>query len=182
MKNKSKPFMNMDLQFFAEGEEVLHREYLLNFKNKVEIDINGHTSIEEIDEAEFALLAAGISTITPASADTTDATAYFDGEGFTDSTVTGKNITFALSGHRVFGDPAQDYVAKHFLSIGDQLRTLARWTDAKGNQVQSVVTMTSIVPFGGAANAKQTFSFTLAFNGKPTLTEADPDKEPTTPR
>ncbi|WP_407080586.1 phage tail tube protein, partial [Enterococcus faecium] len=41
------------------------------------------------------------------------------------------------------------------------------WTDAKGNKVQAVVTLTSIVPFGGAANAKQTFSFTMAFNGKP---------------
>lgn len=179
MKNMSKTnqqkFMKMQLQFFA-GEtgtgEDTHKEFLLNFKNKVEIDVLGHTSLDEIEQANFAVLAAGISTITPAAADTTDATAYYDGEGFTDSSVTGKNITFALSGHRVFGDPAQDYVAKHFLSIGDELRTLARWTDAKGNKVQSVVTMTAIVPFGGAANAKQTFSFTLAFNGKPVLEEA----------
>ena len=132
----------------------------------------GNKSLDAIESADFALLAAGISTITPAAADTTDATPYYDGEGFTESEVTGKNITFAISGHRVFGDKAQDFVAKHFLSIGDELRTLARWTDAKGNKVQAVVTMTSIVPFGGAANAKQTFSFTLAFNGKPVLEEA----------
>lgn len=178
MKNMSKTnqqqFMKMQLQFFAgETGDNTHKEFLLNFNNKVEIDVLGHTSLDDIEKANFAVLAAGISTITPAAADTTDATAYYDGEGFTDSSVTGKNITFALSGHRVFGDTAQDYVAKHFLSIGDELRTLARWTDAKGNQVQSVVTMTAIVPFGGAANAKQTFSFTLAFNGKPSLTEAD---------
>lgn len=177
MKNMSKTnqqqFMKMQLQFFAgETGDNTHKEFLLNFKNKVEIDVLGHTSLDEIQQANFAVLAAGISTITPAAADTTDATAYYDGEGFTDSSVTGKNITFALSGHRVFGDPAQDYVAKHFLSIGDELRTLARWTDAKGNKVQSVVTMTAIVPFGGPANAKQTFSFTLAFNGKPVLEEA----------
>lgn len=181
-KNNQQQFMKMQLQLFAGGTETgtsTHKEFLLNFKNKVEIDISGHTSLEDVEQAEFALLASGISTITPAAADTTDATAYYDGGGFTDSSVTGKNITFALSGHRVFGDPAQDYIAKHFLSIGDELRTLARWTDAKGNQVQSVVTMTSIVPFGGAANAKQTFSFTLAFNGKPSLKEAD--AEATTP-
>jgi hypothetical protein len=173
MKNTDKKqLMDMQLQFFAEGAETAHREYLLNFKNKIEIDISGNTSLANSEQAEFVPLAAGISTITPAAADTTDATAYYDGEGFTDSTVTGKNITFAISGHRVFGDAAQDYVAAKFLSIGDELRTLARWTDAKGNQVLSVVTLTSIVPFGGAANAKQTFSFTLAFNGKPQAAEA----------
>ncbi|MDT2639544.1 capsid protein [Enterococcus dongliensis] len=144
-----------------------NKEFLLNFKNKLEIDTAGNTDIADVASASFALLAAGITTITPAAADTTDASPYYDGEGFTDSTVTGKNITFQVAGHRVFGDAAQDYVASKFLSIGDELRTLAQWTDAKGNKVQAVVTLTSIVPFGGAANAKQTFSFTMAFNGKP---------------
>lgn len=144
-----------------------NKEFLLNFKNKLEIDTAGNTDIANVASASFALLAAGITTITPAAADTTDASPYYDGEGFTDSTVTGKNITFQVAGHRVFGDAAQDYVASKFLSIGDELRTLAQWTDAKGNKVQAVVTLTSIVPFGGAANAKQTFSFTMAFNGKP---------------
>lgn len=148
------------------------KEFLLNFKNKLEIDTAGNTDITDVASASFALLAAGITTITPAAADTTDASPYYDGEGFTDSTVTGKNITFQVAGHRVFGDPAQDYVASKFLSIGDELRTLAQWTDAKGNKVQAVVTLTSIVPFGGAANAKQTFSFTMAFNGKPKMVKA----------
>lgn len=143
------------------------KEFLLNFKNKLEIDTSGSTDLDQIASAKFAPLAAGITTITPAAADTTDASHYYDGEGFADSTVTGKNITFQVVGHRVFGDPAQDYVASKFLSIGDELRTLAQWTDAKGNKVQAVVTLTAIVPFGGAANAKQTFSFTMTFNGKP---------------
>ncbi|TLQ02281.1 phage tail tube protein [Pediococcus pentosaceus] len=148
-------------------------QFNLNFKNKLEIDINGGTDLEEDKaKASWASLSKGINTITPAAADTTDATPYWDGDGFTDTDVTGKNITFALSGHRVDGDPAQDYVAGHFLDIGDKLRTLARWTDPSGNIVESVATLTSIVPFGGAANVKQTFSFTLALNGKPTYTPA----------
>lgn len=150
-----------------------HREYLLNFKNKLEIDVSGNADIEEAEDENMEVLAAGISTITPAAADTTDSTAYWDGEGFTDNEVTGKNITFAISGHRVFGDPAQDYVASHFISIGDALRTVARWTDSEGNVVEAVSTLTAIVPFGGAANAKQTFSFTLSLNGKPKYTPAE---------
>ncbi|WP_235020894.1 phage tail tube protein [Pediococcus pentosaceus] len=149
----------------------------LNFKNLLEIDINGGTDLtSDKEKANWAKLLRGISTITPSAADKTDATPYWDGEGFSDTEVTGKNITFALSGHRVMGDPAQDYVASHFLDIGDKLRTLARWTDPAGNVVESVATITSIVPFGGTADAKQTFSFTLALNGKPAYTPADSKK------
>ncbi|MCW2281420.1 phage tail tube protein [Lactococcus lactis] len=143
------------------------QEFLLNFKNKLEIDVAGNTSMDDIANADWAVLAAGISTITPASSETSDNTPYYDGEGFSDTEVTGKHITFALSGHRLMGDKAQDYVAARFLDIGDKLRTLCRWTDAEGNTVTSVATLTAIVPFGGAANVKQTFSFTLALNGKP---------------
>ncbi|WP_051662230.1 capsid protein [Pediococcus pentosaceus CGMCC 7049] len=154
----------------------------LNFKNLLEIDINGGTDLDsDKEKANWAKLLRGINTITPSAADTTDATPYWDGEGFTDTEVTGKNITFALSGHRVMGDPAQDYVASHFLDIGDKLRTLARWTDPAGNVVESVATLTSIVPFGGAANVKQTFSFTLALNGKPVYTPASTQSTGVTP-
>lgn len=154
----------------------------LNFKNSLEIDINGGTDLEnDKANANWAKLSRGISSITPSAADKTDATPYWDGEGFSDTEVTGKNITFALSGHRVMGDPAQDYVASHFLDIGDKLRTLARWTDPAGNVVESVATMTSIVPFGGAADVKQTFSFTLALDGKPDYTPASPQSGGTTP-
>lgn len=154
----------------------------LNFKNSLEIDINGGTDLDnDKANANWAKLSRGISTITPSAADKTDATPYWDGEGFSDTEVTGKNITFALSGHRVMGDPAQDYVASHFLDIGDKLRTLARWTDPAGNVVESVATMTSIVPFGGAADVKQTFSFTLALDGKPDYTPASTQSGGTAP-
>ncbi len=152
---------------------MANTEYLLNFKNKLEIDVSENSSLADVEDDNMEVLAAGISEITPAADDTTDATPYWDGEGFTDTEVTGKNITFAITGNRVFGDPAQDYVASKFLDIGDALRTVTRWTDAKGNKVEAVATLTAIVPFGGAANAKQTFSFTLALNGKPVYKPAD---------
>lgn len=156
---------------------MANTEYLLNFKNKLEIDVSGKSSLADVEDTDMEVLAAGISEITPASDDTTDATPYWDGEGFTDTEVTGKNITFAITGNRVFGDPAQDYVASKFLDIGDALRTVTRWTDPKGNKVEAVATLTAIVPFGGAANAKQTFSFTLALNGKPVYKPADADDD-----
>lgn len=145
-----------------------------NYQNKLEIDTTGNTSLADIAKATFAPLAEGIQTITPAASETADTTPYYSGEGFSDVDVTGKAITFAIAGHRVDGDAAQDFVADKFIAVGDTLRTLARWTDPKGNQVQFVATLQAIVPFGGAANVKQTFSFTLAANGKPQAVAATP--------
>ncbi|MDI6497124.1 capsid protein [Leuconostoc suionicum] len=143
-----------------------------NYQNKLEIDTAGNTTLDDVANASWAPLAAGIQTITPSSSETADTTPYYDGEGFSDHDVTGKAIQFAVAGHRLSGDTAQDYIASRFTSVGDSLRTLARWTDPSGRQVQFVATLTAIVPFGGAANAKQTFSFTLAANGKPQVVNA----------
>ena len=143
-----------------------------NYQNKLEIDTAGNTTLDDASKATWATLAAGIQTITPSASETADTTPYYSGEGFSDHDVTGKAIQFAVAGHRLSGDTAQDYIASRFTSIGDSLRTLARWTDPSGRQAQFVATLTAIVPFGGAANVKQTFSFTLAANGKPQVVNA----------
>lgn len=147
-------------------------KFTMNVKNKFEIDVAGNQDpTADVSKAKWSQLAAGISGVTPAANETDDNTAYYDGDGFTDTDVTGKRITIAFTGHRVVGDAAQDYVASKFLSIGQSLKTLARWTDPDGNVIVANVTITAVVPMGGNANAKQTFSFTLSFNGKPTMTD-----------
>lgn len=147
-------------------------KFTMNVKNKFEIDVAGNQDpAGDLTKANWARLAAGISGVTPAANETDDNTAYYDGDGFTDTDVTGKRITIAFTGHRVVGDAAQDYVASKFLAIGQNLKTLGRWTDTNGNVVVSSVTLTAIVPMGGNANAKQTFSFTMSFNGKPIMTD-----------
>ncbi|MBP5833252.1 phage tail tube protein [Lactiplantibacillus plantarum] len=148
-------------------------KFKMNYKNVFEIDTTGSQDPKDVTKATFVPLAAGISGVTPAANETDDNTAYYDGAGFTDTDVTGKRITLAFTGHRVIGDAAQDYVASKFLAIGQNLKTLGRWTDANGNVIVSSVTLTAIVPMGGNANAKQTFSFTMSFNGKPIMTDKD---------
>lgn len=146
-------------------------KFKMNYKNVFEIDTAGSQDPTDVTKATFAPLAAGISGVTPAANETADNTAYYDGAGFTDTDVTGKRITLAFTGHRVIGDAAQDFVASKFLAIGERLKTLGRWTDPDGNKIVSSVTLTAIVPMGGNANAKQTFSFTMSFNGKPIMTD-----------
>lgn len=145
----------------------------LNWQNKFEIDTAGDQDPANIDNATWARLAGGISQVTPSSNETTTTDEYYDGEGFGTSDVTGKRLQLAFTGNRKIGDTAQDYVAAHELSIGDDLKTLMRWTKPDGQTVTGLITMTAIVSSGGNAGAKQTFSFTAVFNGKPVLTKAD---------
>lgn len=142
----------------------------LNYLNKYEIDTKGNMDPSDTASASFAPLAAGISQVTPSANETADTTEYYDGQGFGASDVTGKRLQLAFTGNRKSGDAAQDYIAAHQLSVGDELKTLMRWTDPDGNIIVGQITMTAIVASGGNPGAKQTFSFTAVFNGKPTFT------------
>lgn len=147
-------------------------KFLLNWQNKIEIATDDETDITKATTARWARLAAGINNLTPAENDTTANDEYYDGEGFGTSDVTSKRYQFTIAGHRVYGDAAQDYIAKKMLEIGDNLKTLLRVTFADGSQVYGVVTLTNIVPAGGQPGAKQTFSVVCVFNGKPKFVPA----------
>lgn len=148
--------------------------YKNNFFNKYEIDTHGSLDPSTTTGATFVTLADGIATITPSAGDTTDNTAYYNGGGYAHTDVTGKNVSIAFAGNRVEGDAAQDFVASKAFSVGDDLKTLIRWTRVDGTVIVAQVTMSAITVSGGGANAKQTFSFTANFNGAPVITPPAP--------
>lgn len=139
----------------------------LNYKNGIDIDVNGNTDIADIGKADFQPLATGINNITPANGATTTSDAYYDGGGNSQTDVTGLNISYATTGHRKIGDAAQDFVASKFYAKGDAVKTLVRVREqgVTGNKVGEC-TLTNIVGWGGAPNAKQTFSVTVNVNGE----------------
>ncbi|WEV56130.1 phage tail tube protein [Ligilactobacillus acidipiscis] len=142
----------------------------LNYLNKFEIDTKGDTDPTNVDDANFSPLAAGITQTTPALNETSDQTAYYDGQGFDSTDITGKRLSIAFAGNRVRGDAAQDFIVSKFLALGDDVKTLFRWTMTDGSVVIGECSITAIVPSGGNANAKQTLSFTIQFNNKPQFT------------
>jgi len=146
---------------------MTEKNHLLNYQTTLSIDVAGNKELTNADKAEWKKLWEGISSITPAAGDTQASNSYWADQGSTTTEVTGKKVTFTISGNRVSGDEAQDYVASKFWEVGQNLLTLVKWENPDGTGIIAQATLTSIVPFGGNANAKQTFSFQLAINGQP---------------
>lgn len=141
--------------------------FALNFQSLYEINVT-----PEAATATWARLAAGITSADPSNNETVDQTNYLDGDGYASSLVIGAQRTIAFSGHRVYGDTAQDYIAGIAEEIGSTRVTEIRVTDAKGRMVSKECTVANIDFGGGDAAAKEDISFEIHLNGKPEVTDA----------
>lgn len=121
-------------------------------------------------------LKAGITNVEPANNEELDQTAYLDGDGYGTTDVIGAQTTLAFSGHRKYGDAAQDYIFGKQLDLGGGRRTKFEWTEPDGGTFKGDITIANISGPSGDAGAKGEISFEIHFNGKPTYTPA-----PTTP-
>ena len=129
------------------------------------------------DETEgttiFERLAKGVNNFEPTPNEENDQTQYLDGNGFATTTVMGAQLTLSFSGHRYFGDPAQDYIFSKQIEIGTERETEFRWTLPTGEVFEGPCTLAVIEGPGGDANAKGEITVEIHFNGKPEYTPAD---------
>ena len=142
--------------------------YALNFANKIEIDITPNGP-----KRTWALVAEGVSTIDPNGNEEISQDPYYSGKGMNSSDVTGGQIVLAVSGHRCYGDPAQDYVSSLYLQYGEARKTNFRWTQPNGDKLEGKCTLANISPGSelGDANAKGTFNYEIHLNGLPGFTK-----------
>lgn len=140
-----------------------------NWVNKFELDTSMNKDPNDTSKATWVTLGQGITSITPSASDTATKDSYWSDKGWQSTTITGKNITFAVKGDRVVGDPAQDFIAGLQFKMGDDVRTLMRWTDQSDNVIIASITIQKVQTMGGNANAQQTFSFEMDINGQPVL-------------
>lgn len=132
----------------------------------------------------WARLCEGIENYDYANNDATQQYQFMCGEGFADNEQTGRAPTIAVSGKRVLGDPAQDYICSLGMLLGNKLKTtvLIQSVDESGavpmqTSIYWGCTIMDIVGavgrLGGAAADNAPFSCTIGLNGKPTVeTEA----------
>lgn len=121
-------------------------------------------------------LCAGIESITPSVNEQNQQAFYMCGLGGANNEVTGIAPEYAVSGHRVIGDAAQDYIAGLRYKLGqDRKSSLKVEIYDHETLVETIVadcTITDIVDFGGNATDLVPFSCTLRVNGIPTVTPA----------
>ena len=159
---------------FLPGTETNKGGFPENFVNKIFLDVEpqlddaGDVDLNNVTNGKWAWVASGINSQTPSANETSTNDAYYDGGGFTETEVTGKQVQIAVSGNRKVGDPAQDYVENLFFKFGTAVKTRVIWIK-NNTPIISACTISNIVPTGGAANAKQTFSFNIDFNGRPKI-------------
>ncbi len=141
-------------------------EFSLNNRVLVEVDSTPLGS-----SRTWLKLAAGITSAVDSHNDSTDDTAYLDGGGYGNSDIIGKQYTLAITGHRIIGNPAQDYIMTLQGEFGDDAKTYVRYTRPNGHRTQAYVTASEIVDSGGDANAKTDFSCNFKGCGAPTITQ-----------
>lgn len=156
------------------GTEIPKSGAALNVANQLYLDRSGIQDLSDITNGDWVRLAKGITDITPSAKEKSTATAYYDGGGYDTTEVTGKTIQLAVKGVRYFGDAGQDYVYSKTWSFGDAVKTRVLWIN-NGDPVMSDCTLTAITPTGGSADASQTFSLTIAFDGAPVTVQGELD-------
>lgn len=148
--------------------------FALNYTNLFMIDVTPSAA-----SPTWARIGAGITSFDPSNNEVIADDAYYDGEGMSFSDVTGGQIVHAFSGHRKYGDPAQDFIASIESSYGEARKTSYKWIAPDGTVLTGNCTIANIVSGGGDPNAKGTFSFEIRFNGRPTMTAGNKDDFPT---
>ena len=96
---------------------------------------------------------------------------FLCGEGFAHNEVTGAAPEIVISGRRIAGDEAQDYVVGKQFLLGANRNSSVKIV-AEGKQITCDCTIGAITSFGGATTDVNAFGCTLRLNGKPTVSTA----------
>lgn len=117
----------------------------------------------------YAKLCAGIESVTPSVNEQTQQYFFLCGNGGADTEVTGIAPQYDVSGRRVHGDTAQDYIAGLKYSLGDDRKSSFKVV-TPSETIIADCTIVDIVDFGGATTDNEPFSCSIRVNGLPTVT------------
>lgn len=119
----------------------------------------------------YSKLCDGIENVTFASNEQNQQFFFLCGEGFAHNEVTGGAPELQVSGRRVAGDAAQDFIASKQFALGTDRNSSIKIT-AEGKVITCDCSIGDVVSFGGATLDVNAFSCTIRFNGEPTVTSA----------
>ena len=124
----------------------------------------------------YAALCAGINSISVSVNEQNQQTWYMCGNGGASNEVTGIAPQYQVSGDRVYGDTAQDFIVGLKYSLGQSRKSSVKIEHYDGTTLVSTevcdCTITDIIDIGGQAIDKVPFGCTIRLNGIPTVTPA----------
>ena len=132
----------------------------------------------EIPPDTIARLCAGIESITENVNSQNKQYFFLCQKGTAVNSVNGIAPQYTVSGRRVYGDEAQEYIAGLKYKFGKERETVFHMerevlNRATGNtvitQIEGLCTIMDISDIGGSTTDNVPFSFTIAFNGKPSM-------------
>lgn len=123
---------------------------------------------------EWTELCAGFDNITEALNEVIQQYFFLCNEGFANNYVTGMAPVVTLTGYRILGDKAQEFIFDKKYGTLQERETQLRLTRSTGtgnttDVITCNVTMQNIQEFSGASTDGSAISVEFAFNGKPTL-------------
>lgn len=139
---------------------------LIQYGVKVEIDITPFGS-----SRTWVALDQGFDNLDEALNDVVEEHFFLGDKGFGSDYVTGVHPKYKLSGTRVVGDPAQDYIFDNKFNLmrgrTTNLRISIPRADGSVIRFTNNVSLTEMKSFGGGANNGASVEVTLSFNGAP---------------
>lgn len=157
------------------GGTVRAEDIQLNYDYKLQILVPN----EDDSTATPQTLARGFDNITEAINEVLYQSSFLSDNGWGSSYVTGGQLIFTLTGIRVLGDAAQDYIFsdKVYMGFGAarDVQLLLQIPKSSGGQPTILTcnaTLAKITRSGGAANQPCAISVEIHINGKPAITSA----------
>lgn len=138
--------------------------------NKIEIGTSATTA--EPPVWTYSELCEGIEGMTFNSNEQNQQYYFLCGQGFAHNEVTGGAPELQITGRRIAGNAAQDYICGKQFALGTDRNSSVKITTAEGKQITCDVSIGDVVSFGGNTLDVNSFGCTLRFNGKPTVTDA----------
>ena len=137
--------------------------------NSIEIGTSATTATPPV--WTYSPLCAGIEGMTFNSNEQMQQFFFLCGEGFASNETTGAAPELQITGRRIVGDAAQDFIASKQFALGTDRNSSIKIT-AEGKVITCDCTIGEVVTFGGETLDVNAFSCTIRFNGKPTVTAA----------
>lgn len=126
----------------------------------------------------YASLGDGIDNVSESLNEVVGQYFFMADGGFATNHVTGLAPTFTLTGRRIVGDTAQDYIFSKKYSLGDNRKSSFKleWIDGQATPKKQTLTVDcticNIQEWSGASTDDSAISFEIRFDGAPTITES----------